>query len=281
VQRVLEIPVPVAAICEASTEFDDRYLCTNALDADPNSGWATHSQKEGPPSGYRTAAQAECMLAVKRALPQGAVQGRLDLSVGTWGHIPAGCSYKSATDNAAYWNNHVVGKEDGEFTAVDVDLDLHLGVWITLSFEAGETLIDRMAYRQRRGTEKNKDVLLEFSDGSKQTVTLWNNDTTGIFLLTPVTTSFVTITIQSVYGQGNNGAKEIHFYKPGGAEFDIQGRTHLNSGSWSQLPKGCSFQSNGDLAAHFNRHRKYPLAVTEFASIWSRTIRSSGWQNGV
>lgn len=254
-QRVLEIPVPVAATCEASSEYDVRYPCTKALDDNIWTDWATRKEYEGPPSGSLSTAEAECLVQVKNALPEGVVQGRLHLSRGTWSHIPVGCSYKSGDDNGAYWNNHAVGKDHGDFTSVDVDPDLHLGIWINVAFEAGATVIDRMAYKQRAGTEKNKDVLLEFSDGSSQTVTLWNNDSRAIFQLTPVNTSSVTIRVKSAYNSaGNNGAREIHFYQPGGAAFDIQGREYLSVGEWAHVPRGCSYQSDGDFAVHFNKH---------------------------
>jgi hypothetical protein len=47
VKSVLEIPLPVAATCQASTEFDGRYECANALGGDQGAQWATRSDREG------------------------------------------------------------------------------------------------------------------------------------------------------------------------------------------------------------------------------------------
>lgn len=152
VHRKLAIPVPVAATCEASSEYDNRYPCTKALDDDVWSDWATRRDDEGPPSGKLSTAGAECLVQVKNALPEGTVQGRLPISQGTWGHLPKGCSYKNSGTIRAYWNNHAVGREHGDFTSVDVDPDIHLGIWIKVAFEAGATVIDRMASRNRGTT---------------------------------------------------------------------------------------------------------------------------------
>jgi hypothetical protein len=47
VKAVLEIPLPVAATCEASTEYDSRYGCANALGGDSGAQWATRHDREG------------------------------------------------------------------------------------------------------------------------------------------------------------------------------------------------------------------------------------------
>lgn len=73
-----------------------------------------------------------------------------------------------------------------------------------------------------------------------------------------MTTSYVKLSFRRVFNAGarNNGARAIHFYEPGGANFDLQGRLDLESGSWETLPKGCSYQSSlgGDNAAYWNSH---------------------------
>jgi hypothetical protein len=156
------------------------------------------------------------------------------------------------------YNDDAVGAEHADFVAVTSDPADYSGAWITITFEAGETTIDRMAYANRHASESNAAVLLEFSDGSNQTVSgLLESHERAVFDLAPVTTSFVKITALSAHGTAggkNVGAREIHFYPPGGTDFELQGRLHMSVGSWDSLPRGCSYQSGGDNAAHWNSH---------------------------
>jgi hypothetical protein len=47
VKAALAIPVPVPATCVASTEYDHRYGCANAVGGNTNVQWATRSDREG------------------------------------------------------------------------------------------------------------------------------------------------------------------------------------------------------------------------------------------
>ena len=141
--------------------------------------------------------------------------------------------------------------------AVASDPADYTGAWINITFDAGETLVDRMAWANNaNGVET---VSLEFSDGSTQTVTgLPNSDVYTVFNLAAVSTSFVKISFQSVYrAKQMSGARAIHFYQPGGADFSLQGQLDLLSGSWADRPKGCSYHASdqgGNNAAYFNSH---------------------------
>ena len=88
-----------------------------------------------------------------------------------------------------------------------------VGSWIKLDFAEPAT-ISAMAYTNRWSTgERNRAVRLEFSDGSAQNVVLDNTNTPGYFRFKEVTTTYVKITVETVYASSNNGAREIAFWK--------------------------------------------------------------------
>ena len=257
VKAALGIPIPVAATCEASSEWMG---CENALDSTfGETPWRTQANFEGPPSGRLSSTAAQCIADVREALGGSVPGGQQTILQGSWHFVPPGCSYK-LEDNRTYYNNHETGRpESTSFAAVASDPADYNGAWIKVAFDAGETLIDRMAYANVGDSQANAEVLLEFSDGSSQLVSgLPESHLRTVFPLNPVTTSFVKISIQSVHNTApeNNGARSIHFYGPGGADFGLQGRMDLESGSWADLPKGCSYQSDqgGDNAAYWNLH---------------------------
>ena len=86
------------------------------------------------------------------------------------------------------------------------------GSWIQSEFGATYR-VARFEYRHRRHDEDNRQITLSFSDGSSQTFILQDdvNDTQS-FAVTPVQSSFVRITVDSVYETVNNGARQITFY---------------------------------------------------------------------
>lgn len=128
--------------------------------------------------------------------------------------------------------------------------------WLDLQFVDGAIQIDRMAYIQRHHVKDMiRNVRLEFSDGSSQTVELQNNRDHNVYQLKPVKTTFVKITAQSYYGTSTTpGARGIHFF-PAGKWSAEQGRIYLIKGTWPKhknIPAGCSYQNPGDYAAHYN-----------------------------
>ena len=90
---------------------------------------------------------------------------------------------------------------------------LAIDQWIQLELGTEHTVAE-LGFLQRQNTnEDNKELWLSFSDSSTQSVTLADdNSFTQMFDLTPVVTSFVKITIISVYDHSNNGAAEIVIY---------------------------------------------------------------------
>jgi len=83
--------------------------------------------------------------------------------------------------------------------------------WITLNF--GKPVeINTLAYANRIAEERNKDIQLEFSDGSVEAVTLRNDSNLNSYHFAEKTSSFVKIHVKSTYSTMNNGAREIQFW---------------------------------------------------------------------
>ena len=74
----------------------------------------------------------------------------------------------------------------------------------------------KFSYRHRTSKQQhywNKDIRLEFSDGTYQSYQLKEESGVQMFTLTkPVTTTFIKITVTSHYHKNNNGAVEIEFF---------------------------------------------------------------------
>ena len=99
-----------------------------------------------------------------------------------------------------------------------------VGSWIELTFDKA-TSIDMMRYANRdafsfSAEDSNRQVTLSFSDGSITVVELI--DTTNVaddwqheYHFPQVTTTFVRITVNTVWGAVNSGAEEIAFYNHG------------------------------------------------------------------
>ena len=94
--------------------------------------------------------------------------------------------------------------------------------WVTKSEGRGSWIkanivgtVTKFSYQHRISKQQywNKDIRLEFSDGSTQSYQLEAESGVQPFtLLKPVTTAFVKIVVVSHYNQNNNGASEIEFF---------------------------------------------------------------------
>ena len=89
-----------------------------------------------------------------------------------------------------------------------------VGSWIQSEFGATYR-VARFEHRHRIHSEDNRQITLSFSDGTSQTFTLEDDvhvhDIQSL-AVTPVQTSFVRITVDTVYETYNNGARMIVFY---------------------------------------------------------------------
>ena len=87
-----------------------------------------------------------------------------------------------------------------------------VGSWIQSNFGAKYS-VTRFEYRHRAHNTDNGQITLSFSDGSTQSFVL-QDDVRSIqsFVVSPVQTSFVRLTVESVYETVHNGARQIIFY---------------------------------------------------------------------
>ena len=97
----------------------------------------------------------------------------------------------------------------------------HGGEWATKGEGAGSWIkanlvgtVYKFTYKQRTSrTDWNKDIRLEFSDGTSQNFQLQATANVQTFTLSrAVTTSFVKIVVVTVHNKNNNGAIEIQFF---------------------------------------------------------------------
>jgi uncharacterized protein (DUF1800 family)/uncharacterized protein (DUF1501 family) len=138
--------------------------------------------------------EAECLEAVRLLLPEGQAQGRTGLAVGSWGHVPFGCSVQSGGDWAAHFNRQNGGSNSGDFSPVCIE------------------------------AEPNHQVIAHLESRSSDVCSTASTSEAACL-------------------------QAVQKLLPGGLK---QGRKHLVSGSWEHAPAGCSVQSGGDWAAHFN-----------------------------
>ena len=86
-----------------------------------------------------------------------------------------------------------------------------IGSWIEFTFET-EFVITQMFYKNRANElEANKQIQLEFSDGTTQNIHLNTDETTADIFNTNGVNS-IRLTVLDVYNTINNGAKRIEFY---------------------------------------------------------------------
>ena len=86
------------------------------------------------------------------------------------------------------------------------------GSWIKANIAGTVT---KFSYQHQISKQQywNKEIRLQFSDGSTQSYQLKAENGVQMFtLLKPVTTAFVKIVVVSHYNQNNNGASEIEFF---------------------------------------------------------------------
>ena len=97
----------------------------------------------------------------------------------------------------------------------------HRNEWVTKGEGEGSWIIanlvgtvSKFSYKQRTSrADWNKDIRLEFSDGSKQNYQLKATADVQTFTLSKaVTTTFVKIVVVSTHNKLNNGAAEIEFF---------------------------------------------------------------------
>ena len=144
-----------------------------------------------------------------------------------------------------------------------------VGSWIQSNFGA-EYLVTRFEYRHRIFNEDNRQITLSFSDGSTQSFVL-QDDIRSIqpFAVSPGRTSFVRLTVDSVYETVDNGARQIIFYgELVGRSVPVVTRSEQQGCSALHPCPEChgDCDSDGDCAGYLqcfqrNLHGEYPPRV--------------------
>ena len=102
-------------------------------------------------------------------------------------------------------------------------------LWVKIGFKQ-TYLVDGIELANRvDDKERNKCLSLEFSDSSKQEITLENNASLQYFSLIPVKTEWVKIFVETVYSHTNNGFQEIMIYSSTHSGIDNSGVWFLNT----------------------------------------------------
>jgi hypothetical protein len=92
-----------------------------------------------------------------------------------------------------------------------ITLNQREGASIELRFET-DSLVTGFSWTHRGNSERFRQIRLEFTDGSSQTVELLNDNEARSYALDPVVTEGVTIVATSIWAGNHIGAKEIFFY---------------------------------------------------------------------
>ena len=159
----------------------------------------------------------------------------------------------------AYDNGGV--RDIGEFAT-----DRECGGWVQFNFDV-EVSIGKMNFQQRWAeVDWALDITLEFSDGSSQSVQLQQSPELVSYPLSPVSTTFVKITFNSM-GPGategracNNGAKEVQFFEAGDTPYGCyigledsfrDGRQQWSDGSPVEYVNWAAGEPNGNERENF------------------------------
>jgi len=231
--------------------------------------------------------EEECLEAVTELLPAGQRQGRTGLVAGEWGHVPVGCSMQSGGDWAAHFNRRHHGSNTGAYSPVCVglaatsQLAAHLdgrgsNACSTASISEAECLeaarlLVPASRRQRRthlvaGKWGHVPVGCSVQSGGDWAAHFnrrhhGNNDGGYTPVCSGAEAAATSELIAHLDPQGSNTCstasmseaeclEAVRLLLPAGQR---QGRTGLVAGEWGHVPVGCSVQSRGDWAAHFNR----------------------------
>merc|ERR1719329_1870557 len=223
--------------------------------------------------------EAQCLEAVRDLLPSGQAQGRRNLVAGSWAHVPAGCSVQSGGDWAAHYNRREEADNSGAYTPVcagHVPVTVHLGdtasdlcttetVAEAACLRAVQVLLPAGRTQGRRhlvaGSWHHVPPGCSIQSGGDWAAH-YNRRRTGLNDggYTPVCVGHEPITSHLGVAGSNicttesiSEAECLEEVQDRLPEGQAQGRQNLVAGSWSHVPPGCSVQSGGDWAAHFNR----------------------------
>lgn len=216
--------------------------------------------------------QEQCKEAVLGLLPDGVVQGRDYLVVGNFDEAPPGCSVKNGGDWAAIFNLNANGQNNGDFAPLCDPISY-------LAPEGGQGCPVTSRSPPQGDCLRTAALFLAASPPVMSLVVdSWTDRPTGCSVTAAGEVSFnldpsggncgdffpVCTPLASLASQGANecpagsGLSSPSEEQCLAAAHDLlpsflsPGRDDLVSGSWGNVPPGCSVQTGGDWAAHWN-----------------------------
>eukprot|EP00930_Biecheleria_cincta_P044075 TRINITY_DN3023_c0_g1_i3.p1 TRINITY_DN3023_c0_g1~~TRINITY_DN3023_c0_g1_i3.p1 ORF type:complete len:2356 (-),score=402.05 TRINITY_DN3023_c0_g1_i3:282-7013(-) len=118
----------------------------------------------------------------------------------------------SCSASSQYSASYACGKAlDGNMDTDWATRGEGVGSWISFKFDRA-VVINTLKYANRRGAEHNRDLQLQFADGSTTSVHLNDDASLHSYSFPEKTTDSVKIIVISAYSQINNGAREIEFW---------------------------------------------------------------------
>jgi hypothetical protein len=184
-----------------------------------------------------TFTEDQCLVAAKIALPVGKTLGSTALSTGSWAHVPAGCSVQSGGNWAAHYNTNNAGVDTaGIYSTVCGDPRAVCSAAAQSAVPAEKI---HSLPQLERGSWGHVPAGCSVQSGNNWGA-YYNTNNAGV----DTASMYTAVTISA-----ENCLAAAKMYVPVAA---TQGRTALSTGSWAHVPAGCSVQSGGDWAAHYN-----------------------------
>jgi len=205
------------------------------------------------PGASQTIDEESCLAAAASIVTE--TQGRAHLVGGSWKHVPPGCSVQSGGDWATHFNRRSTGNNDGTYSLVCTERDIDT---------AAQCNVDGSACTQC-ALAKGEAHQYSFTDGKAACgkagglgCMSWWKMMGGYedYLKACQFSKFVFATIGANFCPGASQTIDEESCLAAAASIvtETQGRAHLVGGSWKHVPPGCSVQSGGDWATHFNRN---------------------------
>ena len=198
---------------------------------------------------YKPVTKENCLESAKEVYGDKVTAKRGKLIAGNWGHLPQGCSVQSGGDWAAHWNN-TDGNNSGRYTKVVVPLSILNNVDSGNNSNDYKTQYDELYSQYNNKLDSHTVEISQLKSDQNELDSQYNNKLDShkdeisklksdhkksIYKLIPATRENCLDIAKAEYGDKVTAK-----------------RGTLIAGNWPHLPQGCSVQSGGDWAAHWN-----------------------------